>query len=140
MKVIEIMTNNVVTVGETETTGAALDKMKKHGIHHLVVLNPEKKIVGIISDKDLRLVVNVVATSGKEGGKDLDKIQVYNISIKRIMTPNPISIEPEQDVSDVAKMMLEQGFSSLPIAKDRDLIGIVTHHDILRAVADKKLK
>ena len=49
------------------------------------------------------------------------------------MTPDPIVTEPDSDLADVASIMLRQGFSSVPVVRDEEILGVVVKHGILRA-------
>ncbi len=64
----------------------------------------------------------------------LGPLYTYTIPIAQdIMTPDPIVTEPENDLADVASIMLRQGFSSVPVVEGEEIVGIVVKHGILRA-------
>ena len=52
-----------------------------------------------------------------------------------IMTPNPITVDAREDVSNVALLMIRHGISGLPVVRDSVLVGIITKTDIVRAIA-----
>ncbi|MBF0238643.1 MAG: CBS domain-containing protein [SAR324 cluster bacterium] len=137
------MSRNVVTIDPEDYSGKALELLKKYKIHHLVVKNAEGKVVGMLSDKDLRTVINVLASSGERKtdaeGTDLSSLRVYNVRVRTIMNPNPVMIEAAASLQDAAKIMIENQFHCLPAHEGGILRGIVTHQDILKAVADGQL-
>jgi CBS domain-containing protein len=48
------------------------------------------------------------------------------------MTPDPVSVPPEMEVGDVAKVMVDKGIGGVPVVtKDGDLVGIVTESDLI---------
>ena len=54
-----------------------------------------------------------------------------------IMTPNPIVIESNEDVSKVVLLMIRHEISGIPVVKKSKLVGIVTKSDIVNAIAEK---
>ena len=82
-----------------------------------------------------------VVESGKLVGiitrKDLDKIWVRggDTILKEIMTPQPITVSPSQNLSNVLCILDRYEISRLPVLENRRLIGIVTRTDIIRATA-----
>jgi CBS domain-containing protein len=54
-----------------------------------------------------------------------------------VMTPNPKTVKPEDDIQVAARIMRDEDAGSVPVVKDGRVIGIVTDRDIvIRAVAD----
>ncbi len=53
-----------------------------------------------------------------------------NEEVRRIMSPNPPTINPEQSVIDVSYLMLEKNFQQLPVVDEGKFIGLVTSHDL----------
>jgi CBS domain-containing protein len=52
-----------------------------------------------------------------------------------IMTPNPVVVEANDDVSTAALLMIRHGISGLPVVKNSLLVGIITKTDIVKAIA-----
>ena len=93
---------------------AALDDvrelMARQHLRHVLVCDPKDKLLGVISDRD---------TLGDKQG-----------SAQEIMTPNPITIEPETRASVLVSILLDRHISCLPVLQDGKLVGIVTTSDI----------
>ena len=143
MQVKDIMAHKVITIRPDDFSGKALEILKEHKIHHLVVTDEDDQIVGMLSDRDLRSVLNVLASSGDKNpadDSDLSLLRVYNVRIKKIMTPNPMLISADFSVAEAARIMLEKRIHSLPVEENGKLAGIITHNNILRAVAEEKLQ
>jgi CBS domain-containing protein len=54
------------------------------------------------------------------------------LTVADAMTPDPVSVPPEMEVGDVAKVMVDKGIGGVPVVtKDGDLVGIVTESDLI---------
>lgn len=139
MKVSELMTSKVVTISPNETSGKAQIMMRERKIHHLIVVEDEK-VVGVLSSNDFRLIINPLANAG-ELKKDLNEIKIHNIyHVRDLMTPDPVAVTPEEELSTVAEKMLTGKFHSVPVTQGDRLLGIITQTDILKAVAQGRLQ
>lgn len=56
----------------------------------------------------------------------------YSTRCSDVMTPNPITVDARDSASDVVQIMLQKGFSQLPVVRGRSLVGMVTERDIIR--------
>ena len=78
------------------------------------VVNTQGHVVGIITPKD-------VAHSNEE-------------SIRRIMTPNPVTVGPKTTIAYAAHIMIWEGIELLPVIENKKLVGIVTNQDVIKAL------
>ena len=139
MLIKEIMTPHVITVSQKDYTKHALEIMKANQIHHLVVVGAEEEIIGVLSERDLLKVNNVLASANAEAQSGLQGLNVFNVRVATVMTPHPITLTPRQSVKEAAKLMVEKHIHSIPIVDNRKLVGIITQQDILKVVAYKDL-
>jgi len=120
------MTENPITVQEDTSISEAQRILKERHIRKLPVMRGET-LVGIVTDRDLREVTPSKATS-------LDVYELHyllaKLTVKEAMTPNPITIGPDESVSRAALLMQENRIESLPVVENGKLIGIVTESDI----------
>ena len=86
----------------------------------LVVTNGDRKIVGILSERD---VVRVV---GKEGASALDK------TVREVMTPKVQICNESNTVTEVMQIMTNGRFRHLPVERDGYLFGIVSIGDVVK--------
>jgi CBS domain-containing protein/predicted CoA-binding protein len=128
-RVANRMTLAPVTVHPSDGIKDALAKMKKGGFRHLPVVDAEGKLIGMLSDRDIRLVRPSLAFVKDEEAA----LQIWSTSVRQAMVFNPVSIEPEASIEAAAQLMLHWGVGALPVVKDRDvLVGIITYTDLLR--------
>ncbi len=117
MRVEEIMTRELVYVNPDTSVVEAAKRMKSANIHAVLVLQ-EGRLVGIVVDRDLVLKVLAEERNPNE------------TMIKEIMTENPITVEPETDVIEAARLMKEHRVSRLPVVEqDGRVVGIVSEVD-----------
>jgi acetoin utilization protein AcuB len=126
------MTNDVITVDEDTPMMKAAIIMKENNIRSLPVLNKKGKLTGIVSDRDLK-----DASPSKATSLDVYELNylISTISVKSIMTKNPVFVRPDETVEFAALLMLENKISSLPVINNKGaLIGIITQTDIFKVL------
>ncbi len=131
MKVQDIMTKSPITVRLEMPVLDAQQLMAKSRFRHLLVTEGGR-LLGIVTDRDIRLNLPSPATS----------LSVWEINylmarltVESVMTKTVISVEPERDASEAARIMLDHKIGALPVIDGGVVVGIVTETDMLRAFA-----
>jgi acetoin utilization protein AcuB len=122
------MHTDLVTVSPKTTLVEARDLLEEKQIDHLLVVNDKKKLVGIISDRDLKQNWASPATSlsTHELNYLLQKVLVSMIMIKTVVTvPTSTTIER------AALVMQQHRISALPVMEEGELVGIITSSDVM---------
>ena len=130
MNVVDVMTNDPITISPGATLREALNLMQDHHFMHVPVLSKQKHLVGIISDRDCRQALNSPFIL-RERWQDEDLIDT--LDVRAIMTPAPIIVEPYAPATEAARLMLTHHIGCLPVMRAETLVGIVTRSDILVA-------
>ncbi|XPV69932.1 MAG: HPP family protein [Halarcobacter sp.] len=128
--VSEIMTNDVISLNESNTLQEAYNLMEEHDINQIPVLNNENThIMGMITYKMiLDILINDIEFVEFNLNKTLD-----NLDFTDVLTTDPIT-----DIRRVAKVMVDFKLGAIPIVdQDDKLQGIVSRSDILDAVSNK---
>ncbi len=120
MIVRDYMTSDVVHVEIPGNRDDVLKILKRTGISGVPVLK-NKKIVGIITRKDL-----------------LRKPEEIQLGL--LMTPKPITIEPDMDVREAARLLVTRHIRRLPVVEDGQLVGLLSVADLMHALAKIKIK
>jgi acetoin utilization protein AcuB len=133
MRLGEIMTAKVVTVGmddRLEVVKEIFDTMK---FHHLLVVDEHKALTGVLSDRDLLRALSPYVGSAAETTRDLATL---NKRVHQIMTRTPITLREESAVSEAVALLLKHRISCVPVV-DAGFkpVGIVSWRDLLRALA-----
>jgi CBS domain-containing protein len=118
--ILESKGHDVVTLGPNEKLSEAVKLLAERRIGALVVTNGDRKIVGIISERDIVRVI------GKEGGAALD------LSVRDVMTPKVSICNESHTVHDVMEIMTRGRFRHLPVEKDGQLDGIISIGDVVK--------
>lgn len=124
----QVMTKKVITVTPEYTLEDALRVAKENKIRHLPVAE-EGRLVGLISDRDLRAVCP--STLCPE-----DPELLRNTLIKDIMHNEVITIHPLDFLEEAARLLYEYKIGCLPVVRNNDLVGIVTETDVLRNLVE----
>ncbi|NNF47126.1 MAG: CBS domain-containing protein [Desulfofustis sp.] len=128
MHVGRIMHTNLITVSPQATLVEAREMINRWGIDHLLVVDAKEKLVGIISDRDLKLYWASPANtlSSHELSYLLEKILVKMIMIKTVKT-----ITTETTIERAAFIMQTNNINALPVMENDELVGIITSTDVM---------
>jgi len=108
-----------VSIEPNSSVKKAASLMSKKNIGCLIVMN-NKKIVGIITERDILKKVEAVA-------KNVNSVFVKDIMIKKVIT-----ISPDDNLDDAALVMSKHKIKKLPVVDKGELIGIITNTDIIK--------
>ena len=146
LKVKDIMTREIITVSpETEIVNAAKILLEKR-INGLPVIDAFGRLVGVLCQSDLvaqqmsipipsvftLLDGYIPLTIIKRIDKEVEKIAA--LTVKQAMTPNPVTVGPETDIEDVAKLMVDKKYHTLPVMEGDKVVGIVGKEDVLKTL------
>ena len=130
MTIRELMTGGLITVRSETPVQQARDLLVKERIRHLPVTGPGGALVGIVTDRDIRLNLPSRATS--LSAQEINHL-LFKLTVGEIMTRSVITIGPDCPARDGARLMLDHQIGALPVLDDGRLIGIVTETDIVQA-------
>jgi CBS domain-containing membrane protein len=103
-------------------------------IRHLPVVDEDGNLVGLLSQRDLaRRALGQV--------EDLPMEEKHAIlagqRVDEIMSRNPETAVPDEDLVDAAERMLENKLGCLPVLEGGELVGILTESDFVRLYVEK---
>jgi acetoin utilization protein AcuB len=130
MNVAKRMMRNPVHVDENDSMKKAMDLLKENEIRHLPVLKDGEKLVGIVSERDIKQAAPSPATA-------LEIREIYylldKVKVKQIMTRRPYTISSNAPIEEAALILREKKIGCLPVVDEGKLVGIITETDILDA-------
>lgn len=146
LKVKDIMTKDIITVTpDTEVVKAAKILLEKR-INGLPVVDDSGKLVGILCQSDLIAQQKSIPipslftlldgfmplTIMKRIDKEVEKIAA--IMVEQAMTPKPVTVDPDADIEDVARLMVDKNYHTIPVLDGGKVVGIVGKEDILKTL------
>jgi len=127
MRVRDVMTPDPVTISPNHSIGAALTRMRRGGFRRLPVMEDDK-LVGIITDRDLRLAMNSPFVM-REGW--YDSYLMEHIEVRSCMTPDPVTVDVDSELLDAVRLMRKHKYGGVPVLESGNLVGILTETDLL---------
>jgi CBS domain-containing protein len=130
MIVRELMTRAVISAPPSMPMIEARSLMAKQRIRHLPVTASGGELLGIVTDRDVRLNLPSQATSLSVG--ELNHI-LAKLTVEEVMTRRVITVGPDRPAREAAQLMVDHQIGALPVQEGGRLVGIVTETDMLRA-------
>lgn len=115
MRIQDVMTTEIISISGDAVVNDAREVLRRNRIHHLIVLDG-KKIIGVISDRDL---------ADRDG----------DTPVADVMTKKVATISPRATVRQAAGKLNGRTIGCLPVINRGKLAGIVTTSDVVRAMS-----
>lgn len=145
-KAKDIMTRAPLTVGPDAEVAQAARIMLDHRINGLPVVDDDGRLVGIITQSDLvsqqkRMPLPSVFTlldgfiplaSTERLEREMEKIAA--LTVAQAMTENPVTVAPDTSLEELATLMVDRKYHTLPVVEGDRLVGVVGKEDILRTL------
>ncbi|MGA9175768.1 MAG: CBS domain-containing protein [Desulfobacterales bacterium] len=146
LKAKDIMTKELITVSPETEIVHATKLLLENQINGVPVIDETGKLVGILCQSDLiaqqkKLPVPsfftfldglISLTSMKQFEKEVQKIAA--ITVSQAMTQNPVVARPDTGIEEVAALMVDSGFHTIPVVDKGALVGIIGKEDILKTL------
>jgi len=133
MLVRELMAWPPIVVAPATPIFDARILMTKERIRHLLVTEADR-LVGILTDRDIRINLPSQATSLSVW--EINHL-LTKLTVGEVMTGSVVTIGPDRDARDAARLILDHKIGALPVTDGGRLIGIVTETDFVRAFAEE---
>ena len=139
MKISELMHAEVVTVAPTTSLKDVASLLVEHRISGLPVCLPDGRVVGVVSEADILmkeqgLPLELSGFLGRILDDAYGDVQRYEArTAADAMTSPAITVSPNQDVTEAARLMTTKHVNRLPVVEGSTLVGIVTRADLVRA-------
>ncbi|MBI9096150.1 MAG: CBS domain-containing protein [Sphaerochaeta sp.] len=127
------MTRNPVTATPDMSISEASTLMKQEKVHRLPVLDKDKKLVGLITEKDI-----LYASPSPASSLSIHEMAylLSKLTVKKLMSKNVVTITKDTTVEEAARMMVDQDLSCLPVLEGDKLIGIVSKSDMFKILLE----
>ncbi|MFZ5564200.1 MAG: CBS domain-containing protein [Thermodesulfobacteriota bacterium] len=146
----DVMTKAVITVSPETDIAQATGILLKNHINGVPVVNKEGRLVGMLCQSDLivqqkRLPLPSIFTfldgvfsfsSTKALEKEVQKIAATTVA--DAMSAPAVSVGPDATIEEVASLMVEKHFHTIPVVDNGRLVGILGKEDVLKTLAGGK--
>ena len=112
--------NNVVTIEPNTNVAAAAKLLAERSIGALVVTGPDRRVIGILSERD---ILRVVAANGAAA---------FDVPLTDIMTRKVVTCSPSDKIGSIMESMTEGKFRHVPVLDQGKLVGIVSIGDLVK--------
>ena len=131
LKVSNFMTQKVITAHPEDGVRHTFFRMREDDVRHFPVVDDDNKLIGIISDRDLRRPEWVDEAPDLSHFYNLDD----ELTVKDLMSTNLIVAHTYESLHKVTKILIEHRFGALPVLnKEDELVGILSATDLLQAL------
>ena len=117
-----IMTTDVKTVGRRTPIYDAMEILLENDITGLPVVNDNKTLVGIITEKDILKLLSVLEND--------------TAIVEDFMTKEVVSIDQQEDLIAVCECLIKNNFRRIPIISKGKLTGIISRKDIIKYILE----
>src|SRR5215472_3584457 len=112
--------SNVVSIEPTATLETAVRTLTEHKIGALLVLGPDRRVVGILSERD---IVRVLAQQGASGLAQ---------PLSQVMTRKVVTCSPSETIGVIMERMTAGKFRHVPVIEQDQVVGIVSIGDVVK--------
>ncbi|MFM0080674.1 CBS domain-containing protein [Paraburkholderia sediminicola] len=144
MRASDVMTSTVISVTPEMTVREVARVFVDNGISGAPVLDPDGRVVGMISEGDL-LRRSEIGTEERTRTSWLDLwsasheardyIKTHAVKVRDVMTPGVVSVQPESPLGEVAGILETRRIKRVPVMKAGRLVGIVSRSNLVQALA-----
>lgn len=129
MLVEQIMNVEVSTLTKENTIADAVELMSERRIRHIPIIDQEKQLVGLVTDRDIKDATPSVFSS--DDNREIMKQPLGSIMTKEVITGHPLDF-----VEEVSSIFYDSKIGCLPILQDQKLVGIITQSDLLHTLVE----
>jgi CBS domain-containing protein len=125
----EAMKAAPVTVGPDDPVLEAVGRMVDHRIRHLPVVDDQGRLVGILSDRDLRTAIGDPLEALRRESAGLESMPVSSV-----MTTDVVTVAPDVPLAEIARQFVDERVGAVPVlGPDGSLMGILSYVDVIQA-------
>jgi CBS domain-containing protein len=129
----DIMTRDVVTIGENDDLLHLLETLRALRHRHMPVID-DGRLVGLLTERD---VLGFSASNLLPHRHEADRMLQQRFHVRDVMQRDVASAPPGMTIREAGRLMLQKRIGCLPVVDDSNvLLGIVTSSDLIRAAVE----
>lgn len=126
----DIMHARVIAAHPTDSLGSAIQKLLDARIRHLPVVDDDHRVVGMLTDRDVRTAIGDPRESLAQAGTPGDPL--VDVIVDSVMTRDPVTVFTNASVYEVAGSMIDERVGAVAVVRDDGtLTGIISYVDVL---------
>ena len=150
IKAKDIMETKIISVTPDTAIQKAVKILLENHINGVPVVNEKDELVGILCQSDLifqqkeipfppifTMLDSFIPLSSSQSMEDYFQ-KMSAISVDQAMEKKPVTIGSETLVSEIANLMVEKHFHTIPVVDNKKLVGIIGKEDILKTLISKE--
>jgi len=125
-----LMTHVPVTAAADDNLLDAAARMADRNVRHLPVIDGERRVVGMLSDRDVR---TLVGDASRPLRPDDAKVRLRSLRVNDAMTRDAFVVRQNAPFAEVAKVFTDQRVGAVPVVDEADrLVGIISYVDVFK--------
>jgi len=124
-EILRVKGSRLLTIEPSGRAAEAVKVMAEQNLGSLVVLD-QGRMVGVLT---FREVLQAMAQRGQAAGE---------VRVADIMVRDPVTAEPDMEVNDLRRAMLDSGARYLPVVHEGKLLGVISFRDVAKAVLEEQ--
>jgi CBS domain-containing protein len=149
MFIKDVMSVDVITIGENENLIQLIAKFREHNFHALPVIDDKNNILGVVTPEDIMKVFlphnpvleTLLKSTHLYDAEEEDILEMdlpeelgNTVKVSDIMDVNVVTIEDSETIADVRKQMKLHNIQRVPVTRNKELVGFITLFDIIIAL------
>ena len=132
----DIMATKLITAGLDTPFSRVWEIFSSHRIRHLPVVDSQRKLKGLITQRDFYRIVPPRREVEDDGSFYL-KETLDQFILQKVMTQDVVTLHPQDTLGAAIHLMVERKYGCIPVVDEKGVLaGILTQTDVLRAIAD----
>lgn len=137
LRVRDLMTDRVVTTRPSDSVDRIYDTMGQCGIRHLVVVDDEGDLIGVVSHRDL--LRRTVVERG-DLPLSMERNALRRMRVEEVMTSEVETAEPDDPLEAAAQRMFDNKIGCLPVVEGYQVVGMLTEADFVKYFAQDETR
>ncbi|HOV87885.1 MAG TPA: CBS and ACT domain-containing protein [Syntrophobacteraceae bacterium] len=126
------MTTDVITIRPETSIAEASELLVRNRVRHLPIIDEDGKLLGIVTDRDIRSAMPSTMSVGEEADRERERIS--RLEVRDIMTRKVVTLSPMHTLEDALLLMQRTKVGAFPVVDpDGRLVGILSVRDLMRA-------
>lgn len=145
----DVMSKEVITVGENENLAELIAKFRKYNFHTLPIIDKNKGILGFVNYEDIMKVFlphnpvleKLLKSTHLHNVEEEDILEAdlpedlgTSVKVSDIMNVNVVTIDDNETIADARKQMKLHNVQRMPVTRNKELVGFITLFEIIIAL------